>query len=118
MSERKTYTREEVYKVVKQLEREIIARRDHYDTPQGFVSEHPWTEKFLRIGYFEANSLFNQSRDSGFSILPLPISEIELALRKRHNLPIQIRFQNTGNGAKFIFAFEETEGGFYTPTKA
>lgn len=118
MSERKRYTREQVYKVVRQLEREIISRRDIYDTSFVFVNEHPWVGKFLTTGYFEANSLFQQSRDSGFSILPLPISEIELVLRKKHNLPAQIRFQNTGNGAKFIFAFEEIEGGFYTPTKA
>ncbi len=118
MSERKRYTREEVYRVIKQLECEIVARRDVYDTPSGFVSEHPWTNKFLSIRYNEAGKLFDQSRYSGFSILPLPISEIELELRRKHNLPAQIRFQNTGKGEKFIFAFEEIGDGLYSSTSA
>lgn len=115
MSERPKYTKEAAFAVISELEQVIKGRKDTYDTPVEFMNRHPWTKKFVCVGYSEVEQLFHESKKPEFSIDQIPVGDIELGWRKRNGKMVPLRFGYTGQGANIRFIFDQIEKEIYTP---
>lgn len=77
-----------------------------------FIDLHPWTLKYVRPVFSEANQLREMAQDPKFGIILHVPSEREAILRQRHGHP-QIAYRTTGPGREFYFRFEEKSPGSY-----
>ena len=118
MPSNQTYTRSQVDELMEEMANIIKARKSKADIPAYFIEEHPWTKKYLCVGYSEANQLLELAKEPAFGITFVPMSETEREWRHDRKMKMKLHLRTTGGtqfDRVFSFYFEEQEQDLYIP---
>jgi len=103
---------EAVLAMVRSLVEEARKKPDKLTQPKNFIDQHPWTLKYLAIGWSEAEELMRLAKSEGVKVVNVTISpKYQARYSGGHRMAVRVHNDNI-LFKPFIFWFRKVKDGY------